>query len=68
MLDNDYKNLAIKILNNDGNSNPTETEITFKISELKTEKINNDNLINSAKSKLLALGLTEEEIKLTFGI
>ena len=68
MLDNDYKNLAIKILNNDGNSNPTETEITSKISELKTEKINNDNLINSAKSKLLALGLTEEEIKLTFGI
>ena len=33
-----------------------------------TEKNNKETKKASAKSKLLALGLTEEEIKLTFGI
>ena len=47
---------------------PTEAEVNAKIQELKDAKANAETKKASAKSKLLALGLTEEEIKLTFGI
>ena len=40
----------------------------IKIQNRNTEKNNKETKKASAKSKLLALGLTEEEIKLTFGI
>ena len=47
---------------------PTWLEITTTIQELKDAEANAETKKASAKSKLLALGLTEEEIKLTFGI
>lgn len=49
-------------------TNITKEQIKVAISELETEIANAINKKASAKSKLLALGLTEEEIKLTFGI
>ena len=47
---------------------PTEAEVNAKIQELKDAEQDAINKKASAKEKLLALGLTEEEIKLTFGI
>jgi hypothetical protein len=49
-------------------TNITKEQIKIAISELETEMANAETKKASAKSKLLALGLTEEEIKLTFGI
>ena len=46
-------------------TNITKEQIKVAISELQQ---NEETKKASAKSKLLALGLTEEEIKLTFGI
>ena len=43
----------------------SKTDIQTKISEIEQQETDKQA---SAKSKLLALGLTEEEIKLTFGI
>ena len=57
----------IKIIK-DGATIPTEAEVNAKIQELKDAEQDAINKKASAKSKLLALGLTEEEIKLTFGI
>jgi len=47
---------------------PTEAEVNAKIQELKDADADVVTKKASAKSKLLALGLTEEEIKLTFGL
>jgi hypothetical protein len=52
----------------DGATIPTEAEVNAKIQELKDAEADRETKKASAKSKLLALGLTEEEIKLTFGI
>ena len=60
---------ACEIIWHDNNpTNITKEQIKVAISELETEIANAINKKASAKSKLLALGLTEEEIKLTFGI
>ena len=60
-----YQNL---ILNDNTATMPTEAEVNAKIQELKDAEANAETKKASAKSKLLDLGLTEEEIKLTFGL
>jgi hypothetical protein len=45
-----------------------QAQIPIVEAEIEQEKQDAINKKASAKSKLLALGLTEEEIKLTFGI
>ena len=57
----------IKIIK-DGATMPTEAEVNAKIQELKDAEQDAINKKASAKQKLLDLGLTEEEIKLTFGV
>jgi len=57
----------IKIIK-DGATMPTEAEVNAKIQELKDAEANKETKKASAKQKLLDLGLTEEEIKLTFGV
>ena len=52
----------------DGATMPTKAEVDAKIQELKDAEANAETKKASAKSKLLTLGLTEEEIKLTFGV
>jgi len=52
----------------DGATMPTEAEVNAKIQELKDAEQAAVDKKASAKQKLLDLGLTEEEIKLTFGI
>ena len=56
------------ILNDDTATMPTEAEVNAKIQELKDAETDAETKKASAKQKLLDLGLTEEEIKLTFGI
>ena len=46
----------------------SESEIDAKVIEMKTNGTIEDQKKASAKQKLLDLGLTEEEIKLTFGV
>ena len=46
----------------------SKEEIKSQLQVIEQEKQDAINKKASAKSKLLALGLTEEEIKLTFGI
>ena len=58
---------CIKIIK-DGATMPSKAEVNAKIEELKQANADKETKKASAKSKLLALGLTEEEIKLTFGI
>jgi len=57
----------IKIIK-EGATMPTEAEVNAKIEELKQEEIDRENRKASAKAKLAALGLTEAEIKDTFGL
>ena len=57
----------IKIIK-DGATMPTEAEVNAKIQELKDAEADKETKKASAKQKLLDLGLTEEEIKLTFGV
>ena len=57
----------IKIIK-DGATMPSEAEVNAKIQELKDAEADRETKKASAKQKLLDLGLTEEEIKLTFGI
>ena len=57
----------IKIIK-DGATMPTETEVNAKIQELKDAEQAVIDKKASAKQKLIDLGLTEEEIKLTFGV
>ena len=56
------------ILNDDTATMPTEAEVNVKIQELKDAETDAETKKASAKQKLLDLGLTEEEIKLTFGV
>jgi len=49
-------------------SKPSQAEINAKIQEIKDAETARETKKASAKQKLLDLGLTEEEIKLTFGI
>jgi len=58
---------CIKIIK-DGATMPSKAEVDAKIQELKDAEQDAINKKASAKEKLLALGLTTEEIKLTFGI
>jgi hypothetical protein len=60
-----YENI---IVHDSSITKPTEAEVNAKIQELKDAQQTAINKKASAKEKLLALGLTEEEIKLTFGI
>jgi len=57
----------IKIIK-DGATMPTKAEVDAKIQELKDAETDKETKKASAKQKLLDLGLTEEEIKLTFGL
>jgi len=57
----------IKIIK-EGATMPTEAEVNAKIAELKQHVIDSENNKASAKAKLAALGLTEAEIKDTFGL
>jgi hypothetical protein len=57
----------IKIIK-EGATMPTEAEVNAKIAELKQQVIDSENNKTSAKAKLAALGLTEAEIKDTFGL
>ena len=57
----------IKIIK-DGATMPTEAEVNAKIEELQQADADKETKKASAKQKLLDLGLTEEEIKLTFGV
>ena len=57
----------IKIIKN-GATMPTEAEVNAKIQKLKDAEADVVTKKASAKQKLLDLGLTEEEIKLTFGV
>ena len=57
----------IKIIK-DGATMPSEAEVNAKIQELKDAEADRETKKASAKQKLLDLGLTEEEIKLTFGV
>ena len=60
-----YENI---IVHDSSITKPTEAEVNAKIQELKDAEQDAINKKASAKEKLLALGLTEEEIKLTFGL
>ena len=60
-----YENV---ILNDDSATMPTEAEVNAKIEELKQAEADKENNKASAKAKLAALGLTEAEIKDTFGL
>ena len=57
----------IKIIKN-GATMPTEAEVNAKLQKLKDAEADVVTKKASAKQKLLDLGLTEEEIKLTFGV
>jgi hypothetical protein len=60
-----YENIIVL---DDSITKPTEAEVNAKIQELKDAEANAETKKASAKQKLLNLGLTEEEIKLTFGV
>jgi len=57
----------IKIIK-DGATMPTEAEVEAKIQEIKDAEANRIAKKESAKAKLAALGLDEEEIKTIIGI
>ena len=60
-----YENIIVL---DDSITKPTEAEVNAKIQELKDADTDKETKKASAKQKLLDLGLTEEEIKLTFGV
>nr|BAR28551.1 hypothetical protein [uncultured Mediterranean phage uvMED] len=66
--DAERKNYENIIVIKDGATKPSEEEINAKIQELKDAEADKETKKASAKQKLLDLGLTEEEIKLTFGV
>ena len=57
----------IKIIK-DGATMPTEAEVNAKIQELKDAEADRETKKESAKAKLAALGLDEEEIKAIIGV
>ena len=60
-----YENI---IVHDSSITKPTEAEVNAKIQELKDAEADAITKKASAKQKLIDLGLTEEEIKLTFGV
>jgi len=69
IIPNDQRMTYVNLIVHDNSiTKPTEAEVNAKIQELKDAVVNAETKKASAKSKLLALGLTEEEIKLTFGL
>ena len=62
------QNYSTLIIHDSSITKPTEAEVNAKIQELKDAEANAETKKASAKQKLLDLGLTEEEIKLTFGV
>jgi len=60
-----YENL---ILNDNTATMPTEAEVNAKIQEIKDAEANAIAKKESAKAKLAALGLDEEEIKAIIGV
>ena len=60
-----YENL---ILNDDTATMPTKAEVEAKIQEIKDAEANAIAKKESAKAKLAALGLDEEEIKAIIGV
>jgi hypothetical protein len=64
----DEHSYSTLIIHDSSITKPTEAEVNAKIQELKDAEANAETKKASAKQKLLDLGLTEEEIKLTFGI
>ena len=64
----DEQSYSTLIIHDSWITKPTEAEVNAKIEELKQDVANKETKKASAKQKLLDLGLTEEEIKLTFGI
>ena len=52
----------------DGTNPISKSDIETKITDIKANGTTEENKKASAKQKLLDLGLTEEEIKLTFGV
>jgi hypothetical protein len=60
-----YANL---IIHDDSKTKPTEEELNAKLVEIQNEFDDKENNKASTKAKLAALGLTEAEIKDTFGI
>ena len=60
-----YENL---ILNDDTATMPTKAEVEAKIQEMKDAEANRLAKKESAKAKLAALGLDEEEIKAIIGV
>ena len=60
-----YENI---IVHDSSITKPTEAEVNAKIQELKDADADKETKKASAKQKLIDLGLTEEEIKLTFGV
>jgi hypothetical protein len=64
----DEHNYSTLIVHDSSITKPTEAEVNAKIQELKDAEADRETKKASAKQKLLDLGLTEEEIKLTFGI
>ena len=65
--ENDFNN-NIEVLNKSKPSYLTWSNVQSEITLLEQAEADAINKKASAKEKLLALGLTEEEIKLTFGI
>jgi hypothetical protein len=60
-----YENI---IVHNSSITKPTEAEVEAKIQELKDAEANAIAKKESAKAKLAALGLDEEEIKAIIGV
>ena len=60
-----YENLIVL---KEGITKPTQQELQTKLEELQADYDNVVNNKTSAKAKLAALGLTEAEIKDTFGL
>ena len=60
-----YENLIVL---KEGITKPTQQELQTKLEELQNDYDNRENNKASAKAKLAALGLTEAEIKDTFGL
>ena len=60
-----YENI---IVHNSSITKPTEAEVEAKIQELKDAEANAIAKKESAKAKLAALGLDEEEIKALIGV
>jgi hypothetical protein len=62
------QNYSTLIVHDSSITKPTEAEVNAKIQELKDEQVAREAKKESAKVKLKALGLDEEEIKAIIGV